>query len=740
MRFILLISILFLGSNQEGIDFFVKLKDGTLFSSRFEIDKLQVKTDFGDLEVPLADIRSIRATKDGFLLVAKKNNKESKINCKIEKDITFKTKHGTLNVKMKDVAEMVPAKKTMFHDDSVVGFWDFTGDEDLKTHGCEFVTEEDTSAVKIDLSKGDYIEIPHKPEHNQKEAVTVEIRFKIKDFSGNQTLLFSRHPSYSLTATNYFFVFYPSSKYFSIGTFNENKSHAFVYKSIDFEAQKWVHLAAVIDAKNKKIDIYKDGSKLDAPLSGNFSGESMATDESPIYICKEAGGSTSTIHFDFVRISSVARTEEEIKEMWETGSLGGSFKPSGDNEYKTVIVTKQGERYACNLESSKLDVETSLGDVQVDINKIGKITYFEYRKEQIEKLHKQAKTLILKLGDDDPVARDTAQEDLKKMGWVIMPVLEEFKDHKDEEVKSRVLKLIENFAGKKYEIKKDLIDGSGWMLRGWIKHNNLKAKTKYGEINVVEEDVKGIVFSNKREKVQGAVTFRLKDNSLLSGKLSQDQIRLKSEYGDLKIDVAEIISITFGKTEDLIVTKKSTFSGTITDDEFKLESQIGKIKIKKDQIVGIITGMARIEEGNVARGAKVTGGTQPSHLTDGIFSYDNYAYQPVDKSMVVELKNTYVVSLIGLYLYDMGCGYSYKYEIEVSADNKNWTKVIDKTDKNYNDWQLDTFIPMAVKYIRITGKQCSHNGHLYLVEIEVYCSGDAIRTPKLPPRPILRGG
>ncbi len=45
------------------------------------------------------------------------------------------------------------------------------------------------------------------------------------------------------------------------------------------------------------------------------------------------------------------------------------------------------------------------------------------------------------------------------MGWVIIPVLEENKGFKDEEIKMRIGNLLDNLRGRKYEMKKDVIEG-----------------------------------------------------------------------------------------------------------------------------------------------------------------------------------------------------------------------------------------------------------------------------------------
>ncbi len=728
MRYMVLIALLAIGQQPENNEFYVKLKDGTLFSSQFELKSLAVTTDFGTLNIPLGEIKSIKASNEGFTVTTKKQ----KIEGKIAQKITFKTKHGVLNVKMDDVAEMVPAQKKIVHDDNVVGHWDFGGDEELKANGGQLVTEDGVSALKLDLSKGEYLEIPHKADFSQKQNVTVEIRFKFKDLNsdGNYITMLTKSERYGTGNDNYGILFWPSNQMAQIGSYTDNGQYPYVYPKLDIRAEKWHYLAVAWDAKNGTIEAYVDGKKVASHLQAPFNGGNLATNESSIFVCKDKFGNQNTIWFDFIRISNKTRTEEEIKELSEAGSLGSSIKSSTDKEYNTVIATKAGEKFTCKLEKEHIELESHFGDVKVDTTRIGKITFFDYRKDQIEKLHKRAKELIGKLSDEDPETREKAQDELAKMGWVVIPVLQENKDHKDEEVKSRVKKLLLQYEGKKYEIKKDLVEGKGLYLKGWVKYPVIKAKTRYGELIVSAEDMKALAFNPPEGEVEGNITISFSDGSRLGGKLSQEKIELVTDYGKMEIPLKDIISVTIGKETDEVLTRKSKSQGKIEQEEFELDSQIGKIKIKKTQISQITTGKGRIEGGNLALGAKVTGCTQNNMLVDGTFNSNNYAYCQNGQAMTVELKESYLLSAIGIFLYPDGR--SCRYYIEVSSDGNNWKKVVDKQEGDHKGWQLDKFEPTPVKYIKLTGTHDSHGGGSFVVvEMEAYCNSENIRTPTM---------
>ena len=48
----------------------------------------------------------------------------------------------------------------------------------------------------------------------------------------------------------------------------------------------------------------------------------------------------------------------------------------------------------------------------------------------------------------------------------------------------------------------------------------------------------------------------------------------------------------------------------------------------------------------------------------------------------------------------------YSYYIEVSTDQKNWTKVADKSQESCKSWQYIQFDPLPVTFVKIVG---THN-------------------------------
>lgn len=62
---------------------------------------------------------------------------------------------------------------------------------------------------------------------------------------------------------------------------------------------------------------------------------------------------------------------------------------------------------------------------------------------------------------------------------------------------------------------------------------------------------------------------------------------------------------------------------------------------------------------------------------------------------------------------------SYSYYIEVSIDQKDWTRVIDHTNYYCRSWQYLFFEPRVVRYIRIVGTNNTVNKVFHLVSFEI---------------------
>lgn len=125
----------------------------------------------------------------------------------------------------------------------------------------------------------------------------------------------------------------------------------------------------------------------------------------------------------------------------------------------------------------------------------------------------------------------------------------------------------------------------------------------------------------------------------------------------------------------------------------------------------------------IADGALVTQGDMKKHLLDGdIVNYDiekGFTRHTIgeEPGIMIELGSQYIVNNIKMLLWDKD-ERSYSYYIEVSMDNKNWSKVVDYSQYHCRSWQNLHFSPRVVKYIKIVGTRNTTGCVFHLVSFE----------------------
>lgn len=95
--------------------------------------------------------------------------------------------------------------------------------------------------------------------------------------------------------------------------------------------------------------------------------------------------------------------------------------------------------------------------------------------------------------------------------------------------------------------------------------------------------------------------------------------------------------------------------------------------------------------------------------------------------IVIQLSQPYVVSSMRLLLWDCD-NRSYSYYIETSYDNINWSKAVDKQTVACRSWEILTFSPRIVVYIRICGTHNTANEVFHCVHFECPCRPDVLQS------------
>ncbi len=143
-----------------------------------------------------------------------------------------------------------------------------------------------------------------------------------------------------------------------------------------------------------------------------------------------------------------------------------------------------------------------------------------------------------------------------------------------------------------------------------------------------------------------------------------------------------------------------------------------------------------VQPGNVAlasNGTQVSGVEKGgANLIDGsstdFSGWKGVAVQRWPCEWVITFDKVYQLREIRLRLYDLDRR-GFRYQIESSADGKNFRLLEDRSRGFWSSWQQITFRPRPVKALKFVGLRSSTNEWIHVVELEAYCIA-----PKLPRR------
>uniref|UniRef100_A0A1B6DYV4 BTB/POZ domain-containing protein 9 n=3 Tax=Clastoptera arizonana TaxID=38151 RepID=A0A1B6DYV4_9HEMI len=147
----------------------------------------------------------------------------------------------------------------------------------------------------------------------------------------------------------------------------------------------------------------------------------------------------------------------------------------------------------------------------------------------------------------------------------------------------------------------------------------------------------------------------------------------------------------------------------------------------KDSL-SLYRGLLRLDE-NVAHkkfGSQVLQGEMRAALLDGdSHNYDmerGYTRHAInetgDGGILIKLGSQCIVNHIKMLLWDRDTR-SYSYYVEVSIDQKEWTRVVDHSNFFCRSWQSLYFEAKVVRYIRIVGTNNTANKVFHLVSFEI---------------------
>lgn len=90
---------------------------------------------------------------------------------------------------------------------------------------------------------------------------------------------------------------------------------------------------------------------------------------------------------------------------------------------------------------------------------------------------------------------------------------------------------------------------------------------------------------------------------------------------------------------------------------------------------------------------------------------------PDAEFLLLRLSQPFMIDSLRLLLWDHGPRY-YHYYVDCSIDNKNWTRIVDKTRERSRSWQNFCFNPTPMMYIKIAGTFNTENRWFHCVHFE----------------------
>ncbi|XP_019853257.1 PREDICTED: BTB/POZ domain-containing protein 9-like isoform X2 [Amphimedon queenslandica] len=153
-----------------------------------------------------------------------------------------------------------------------------------------------------------------------------------------------------------------------------------------------------------------------------------------------------------------------------------------------------------------------------------------------------------------------------------------------------------------------------------------------------------------------------------------------------------------------------SFSCLHTSRRFSL-SKDGLI-IPDENVASISTSATVLEGVSRSRNALLNGNTRDYDWDSGYT-----CHQLGSGYIIIQLAQPYVISTMRLLLWDCD-DRSYSYYIEVSTDQKSWTKVIDRSQESCRSWQHIQFDPLPVTFVKIVGTHNTANEVFHCVHFE----------------------
>lgn len=283
------------------------------------------------------------------------------------------------------------------------------------------------------------------------------------------------------------------------------------------------------------------------------------------------------------------------------------------------------------------------------------------------------------------------------------------------------------FRGSRYELRLPLrslrriraggtwiVEGDGLRLAGVPGWRDVVLRSKFGSLRIPAAEIDSLEVLHPGP-VSAEHTVELVDGSRFPGTLCDEALPLLTGYGRIEVPWAAVTA--FDRARGRVVGRTTSLTGVPLCGGITVRTSAGVLEVPLSEIAWITRRCART---NVALGAGSEGAVAGHYLTDGVRDKvegsDFFGHCLIGSFMTVDLGGACRVDEIRLHLWN-GDPRKYGYRLEVSGDGRAWKALSTRQDARGR--VVETFDPLAVRYVRVYALANTANNRFHLLEIEV---------------------
>lgn len=560
----------------------VTLEDGSAVLVKSASEPLVVRTEFGDLRIPISEILSLGRKGEECVVRTARLLLQGKF---AQSEMVFETEFGRLRVPTQEIRGMSPSRSLLETDERTVVFWAFDDPRALEASGMKMsdgTAAEDAGGLRVFVRKNEngYVQGTLPSDFRFADGpFTLEVRVKVGAVTrGYATLLACNEEANSHHRDFWFLAQAGGQLYFDSG--NAQRTNFISQTGVVMNLREWNYVALVHDPKEGELRYYVNGARVHTdkrPLT-------FATSGGPLFLGPGSAGKayfSCPERFQFARVTRGVRTDEEIAEwqkMLENDPTVASVRSPGrglalrDQSFlRCVAPALIGARF-----------KTRFGTLELREKTRGRIDIYPFREKDLEKLRSEIDRLIDALSSRSIDEREEAQRQLLRIGAPAYAPLVKAKETSDPEVAGRVEAILKQLvdSGVARQPVCDVLRMGRTVLHGWLELDEIEVQSKYGNGRANLKNVRRIVLSEPERSAAGPV-LRLRSGESVEADLSEVVLQLETEFGSLRVPCREVVFLRYQEDRKhwVIKTEKATLTGRIAGEKVPLSTPVGPVLV-----------------------------------------------------------------------------------------------------------------------------------------------------------------